>query len=238
MNGLRASLGELHAIAEAAGAASGTADALICPPFTLIAEACAIAQGGALAIGGQACHPEASGAFTGSISAAMLADLGATWVIAGHSERREAGESDEQVRASANAARAAGLGVIVCVGETLAQREAGEAVTFVAGQVERSIPSGAGPELAIAYEPIWAIGTGRNASVADIEEMHAAIRSRLSELIGAGAAATTRILYGGSVKPGNAAETLAAAGVDGALIGGASLKAADFLEILKCARST
>jgi triosephosphate isomerase len=238
MNGLRAALGELEAVAEAVGARDPGADVLICPPFTLLREAVATAGGGVM-IGAQTCHGEDAGAFTGSISGPMIADAGAGWVIVGHSERREAGESDAMVSGAAAAGARAGLHVIVCVGESLERREAGEAATFVRGQIRASLPQGlveaGAPEVVIAYEPIWAIGTGRNAEVSDIEEMHAAIRAEIAALSGAEAAARTRILYGGSVKPSNAAGILSAEGVDGALVGGASLKAADFIEIIKCA---
>jgi triosephosphate isomerase len=200
------------------------------------AEACA---GSPVAVGAQNCHAEASGAFTGEVCAEMIADAGATWVIIGHSERRALGESDADVSAKARAGLRAGLSVIVCVGESLEERDAGQAVARVRAQVRGSLPQGAGEgvgELAVAYEPIWAIGTGRTASPTDIEEMHAAIRAEVSDLSGETAGRTLRILYGGSVKPSNAAGILALAGVDGALVGGASLKAADFLQIIKSAR--
>ena len=231
MNGDRAALAELDAIAAAATAAPGL-DVAICPPFTLIAAAHARQPG--LAVGGQDCHAAAQGAHTGCISAAMLRDAGAAYVIVGHSERRaDQHETDAEVRAKAAAAIAAGLIAIVCVGETEAQRDAGAAIAVVAGQLRGSIPPDAtGDTLVIAYEPVWAIGTGRTPATADVAEMHAAIRATLGEAIGA-QGARARILYGGSVKPGNAAELMAVADVDGALVGGASLTAALFVPIIQ-----
>jgi triosephosphate isomerase len=234
MNGLRGAVSEAKAVAAGAAQAAPAADVLICPPFTLVhpvVEACA---GSKVAVGGQNCHADASGACTGEVSAEMLADLGATWVIVGHSERRAMGESDADVRAKAKAGLRAKLNVIVCVGESLEERDAGQAAARVRSQVRASLPqTGAGPEVVVAYEPIWAIGTGRTASLADIAEMHDAIRAEIAAVQGAGTAEKTRILYGGSVKPSNSGEILRVDGVDGALVGGASLKAADFLEILK-----
>ena len=234
MNGTRASLGELAPIAAAARATPGI-DIAICPPFTLV-EACVAAAAGAFAIGGQDCHAGVSGAHTGCVSAAMLADLGAGFVIVGHSERRaDQGEGDADVRAKAEAALAAGLTAIVCVGETEAERDGGGAGMVVAGQLDGSVPlEGTGGTLVIAYEPVWAIGTGRTPTVAQVGEMHALIRAKLIDLLGE-AGTAVRILYGGSVKPNNAAELLAVADVDGALVGGASLKAADFVPIIDAA---
>jgi len=231
MNGSLAALAELDAIAAAAG---GAVDVAICPPFTLIAAAVARAPG--LAIGSQDCHDAASGAHTGCISAAMLVEAGATLAIVGHSERRaDQHETDAEIRAKAEAAIAAGLTAIVCVGETEAQRDAGDAVAVVEGQLAGSVPpAGTGATLVVAYEPVWAIGTGRTPSVADVAEMHAAIRATLGALLGA-EGAKVRILYGGSVKPSNAAELLHVPDVDGALVGGASLKAADFVPIIEAA---
>ena len=232
MNGTRAMLGELDAIAEAARAAAGL-DIAICPPFTLV-EACVAAAGDSVAIGGQDCHHAASGAHTGCVSAAMLADLGARYVIVGHSERRaDQGERDADVRAKAEAALAAGLTVIVCVGETEAERDGGREGLIVAGQIEGSVPpAGTGETLVLAYEPVWAIGTGRTPTIAQVGAMHALIRAKLIALLGE-AGAAVRILYGGSVKPANAAELMAVADVDGALVGGASLTAAQFVPIIE-----
>ncbi len=231
MNGTSAALGEIAAIAAHVAAAPPAADLLICPPATLLARA-AEAAAGRFAVGGQDCHAEASGAFTGDISAEMLRDAGAGAVIVGHSERRQYhGESDAQVRAKAQAAHRAGLTAIICVGESEAQRDAGQALAVVGAQIAGSLPEGSRAEAtALAYEPIWAIGTGRTPSLDDIAEMHAHIRRALTDRLGAEGAAL-RILYGGSVKPSNAAEILAVPEVGGALIGGASLKASDFIQI-------
>ncbi|WP_127089530.1 triose-phosphate isomerase [Aquabacter cavernae] len=232
MNGLRAAGEELAGMIAGSGALAEAADLLICPPATLLAAFAAQANGSAIAMGGQDCHTAVSGAHTGDISAEMLADAGAGFVIVGHSERRaDHGESDAVVRAKAEAAWRAGIVAIVCVGETRAQREAGEALSVVSAQVRNSVPDGAtGETLVVAYEPVWAIGTGLVPTIADVEAMHAQIRAVLAERFGA-AASAMRILYGGSVKPDNAAELLGVANVDGALVGGASLKAADFLAI-------
>jgi len=203
---------------------------LVCPPFTLLATVGEALAGSGVAIGGQDCHAAASGAFTGCISAEMLADLGCSHAIVGHSERRHTcGENDADVRAKTEAAWRAGLVAIVCVGETRDEREAGRAVEIVSRQVAASIPDGATAErLVVAYEPVWAIGTGLTPTIADIVEMHAAIRRLIPE--------GTRILYGGSVNPKNAGEILALPEVDGALVGGASLKAEDFSAIAQAAR--
>lgn len=225
MNGLAASLAEIEAVARIVAGAPPAADILICPPATLIARAAAAAAG-RIAIGSQNCHAEKSGAFTGDISAEMLKDAGASAVILGHSERRQYhGETDEEVAAKTRAAWRAGLMAIVCVGETEAQRDDGEALNIVGRQIAASLPGGASDtNTAIAYEPIWAIGTGRTPTIAEIAQMHAHIR----KCLGGG---TIRILYGGSVKPSNAAEILAVPEVGGALVGGASLKADDFRAI-------
>ncbi len=231
MNGLASSLGEAQAIA--AGVAGGKARVAICPPAVLLERMSRALAGTEVLVGGQDAHGEDAGAFTGDVSAEMLADAGARLVILGHSERREAyHETDALVGKKVLAALRWGLEPIVCVGETLAQRQAGEALPVVIGQVRGSLP----PELAghlfsVAYEPVWAIGTGLTATVADIEEMHSAIRATLTDMFGA-SAALIPILYGGSVKPANAREILHAAEVGGALVGGASLKAADFLAII------
>jgi triosephosphate isomerase len=233
MNGTRADLGEAAAIAAAAAADSGV-DVALCPPATLIAPMIAAATG--LTVGAQDCHAAASGAFTGSLSAAMLVDAGARLTIVGHSERRESfGESDGDVRAKAEAALAAGLDVILCVGEPRHVRESGDAIPFVLAQVVGSLPAGHDPaRLAIAYEPIWAIGTGLVPTVADVAAMHSAIRQALARQ-GAALAGDTRLLYGGSVNDANAAELLGAGDVDGALVGGASLTAAKFVPIIAAA---
>lgn len=230
MNGLSSSLGELNALK--AGLGEPGCDVLVCPPATLIAQA-AWAVKGAFAIGGQDCSEQAAGAFTGDISAQMLKDAGATTVILGHSERRQLhGEGDALIAAKAKAAWAAGLSVIICVGESESEREAGRAHAVCHGQIEGSVPKNAtAANTAIAYEPVWAIGTGKTATSDDIASMHAHLRDRLAESLGEGGR-NFRILYGGSVKPGNASEILGLPGVDGALVGGASLKAADFLAII------
>lgn len=237
MHGLRAD-GLALAREVAAGAGGLAAELLVCPPFTLVAAVAEALGGGPVAVGGQDCHPAAKGAHTGDIAAPMLRDAGATYVILGHSERRtDHGESDSIVRAKAEAAMAAGLTPIVCVGESEAQRLAGQAELVVTAQVDGSLPEGfAATGGVVAYEPVWAIGTGRTPTEEDIAAIHAAIRSGLRTRFGT-AGEGLRILYGGSVKPGNAAGILALPHVDGALVGGASLVAADFLAIAGAARS-
>jgi triosephosphate isomerase len=233
MNGNRESLAELDAVLAAAGAASQV-DVAICPPFTLIERA--VARVPALAIGGQDCHAAAKGAHTGCVSAAMLVEVGAKLVIVGHSERRAAqGETDAQVKAKAEAAIAAGLTVIVCVGETEAEHDAGEAEARVTAQIEGSVPVADGEVLVVAYEPVWAIGTGRTPKTANIAQMHATIRATLDKVLGRERAGTIRILYGGSVTGENAAELLVIDNVDGALVGGASLTAVAFVPIIEAA---
>jgi triosephosphate isomerase len=233
MNGLSAAIGEAQAIFDAADTHAAV-DVAICPPFTLIGALVAAAPG--KAIGGQDCHCAASGAFTGSVAAAMLTDIGASVVIVGHSERREGfAESDADVRAKAEAGLAAGLSVILCVGEPREVRESGGAIDYVLAQIAGSVPESFDPKrLAIAYEPIWAIGTGLVPTVADVAAMHGAIRGALAARFG-GAAEDMRILYGGSVNGENAAELLDAGDVDGALVGGASLTAAKFVPIIAAA---
>ena len=229
MNGLGASLDEAEAVASGVGLTR--ARVAICPPATLLHRLAERVRGGVVEVGGQDCAVEAAGAFTGDVSARMLADAGASLVILGHSERRAGhGETDALVAAKAVAALAAGLEPIICVGETLAEREAGRALEVVTGQVRGSAPAACkGRAFAIAYEPVWAIGTGLTPTSDQIVEMHAAIRAVLNEMF---AGQKPPILYGGSVKPGNAAEIFHLAEVGGALVGGASLKAADFLGIV------
>ncbi len=234
MNGTRAMLAEARAIDRGAARHPGVRVA-VAPPFTLIQSMAENAE--AMAIGGQDCHAATSGAFTGDVSAAMLADAGATFTILGHSERRAIhGESDDQVRAKAEAALVAGLEAIVCVGETEAQRDAGQAEAVVCAQLDGSLPVGEGvaARVTVAYEPVWAIGTGRVPSVGDVGAIHRAIRARLETIYGPDGAGIS-ILYGGSVNAGNAAELLAADEVGGALVGGASLQAESFLAIVLAA---
>ena len=232
MHGTGADLAEVTSISVAAETAA--CDVALCLPATLIERGVRAAP--RFTIGGQDCHAADKGAHTGDISAAMLKDAGATLTIVGHSERREAqGESDADVRAKAEAALVAGLSVVLCIGESLEIREAGQAVVVVSAQVDASLPKAAsGENLAIAYEPIWAIGTGKIPSMDDIAEMHGALRQRLVAAYG-DAGNQVRILYGGSVKGSNATEIFAVPDVDGALVGGASLKAADFLPIIAAA---
>ena len=233
MNGLKASLAEFEAMLAGAAGVAAKADLLVCPPATLITIFADRARGSkTLVIGGQDCHPKASGAHTGDISAEMLADAGASAVIVGHSERRaDHGESDALVRQKAEAAWRAGLTAIVCIGETREQRDAGQTLDICGGQLKGSLPDGAtAARLVVAYEPVWAIGTGLTPTAGDVEQIHKFIRETLTARFG-GEGANIRILYGGSVKPSNAAELMAVANVNGALIGGASLKAADFLAI-------
>lgn len=238
MNGLKAQLAEAQAVRDGLASASYAVEAMICPPATLLAPMAATLEGSAVLLGGQDCHTEASGAFTGDIAAEMLADAGARGVIVGHSERRSMhGELDRTVRAKASAAHRAGLTAIVCVGETAGEREAGLTEMVVRRQLEGSLPDGAeAVNTVVAYEPVWAIGTGLTPTTADVARVHAAIREALATRFGAEGAGM-RILYGGSVKPSNAAELLAVANVDGALVGGASLKASDFLGIIAAYRS-
>jgi triosephosphate isomerase len=238
MNGLRAQLEEAAKVREAAGSGAGyAADVMICPPATLISALAQAAAGSRMLVGGQDCHVAASGAHTGDISAEMLRDAGAGAVIVGHSERRsDHGETDRIVRAKAEAAHRAGLTAIVCVGETIGERRAGLTLAVVARQVAASLPEGSTAEnTVVAYEPVWAIGTGVTPTPADVAEVHAAIRAQLVGRFGT-TGGGMRILYGGSVKPSNARELMSIQNVDGALVGGASLKAADFLGILDAYR--
>jgi triosephosphate isomerase len=227
MNGTGASLKELLALVEAQP--SPNCEMLICPPATLIASAAGMTAGKGLAIGGQDCHAKASGAHTGDISAAMLKDAGASYVILGHSERRtDHGESSELVKAKAEAALAAGLVAVVCIGETEAERDAGTTLDICGAQLHGSLPAGAGAaNTVVAYEPVWAIGTGRTPTIEQIAEVHAFLRAEVVKALGEEGQGV-RLLYGGSVKPSNATEIFAVPHVDGALVGGASLKAADF----------
>jgi triosephosphate isomerase len=234
MNGSRASLAELAAMGKGFdGALRSKIDLVLCPPMTLVALAAQAAVGTGIAIGAQNCHAKVSGAHTGDVSAEMLADIGASAVMVGHSERRtDYKEKDADVRAKAEAARRAGLMAVMCLGETKAEREAGKALSVVRRQLKESIPEGMpAHQLVIGYEPVWAIGTGLVPTAKDVEEVHALIRGDLKRLLGKDEGAKVRILYGGSVKPSNAAELLAVANVDGLLVGGASLKAEDFLTI-------
>ncbi|MBD8890714.1 triose-phosphate isomerase [Roseibium litorale] len=234
MNGTRASLEEFSRIVAGFSAdLAARADTMICAPATLTALMAEAAKGTPVQVGAQDCHAKANGAHTGDLSAEMLADAGASAIIVGHSERRaDHGESDSDVRAKAEAAWRAGVPAIICVGETEAQRKAGEEVAVVSEQLAGSVPDGAtAKNCVIAYEPVWAIGTGLTPTAADVEAMHGAMRDVLVKRFGA-EGASMRLLYGGSVKPGNAVELMGVANVDGALVGGASLKAADFLGIL------
>ena len=234
MHGLRASAGQLEKIV-AGSARLPNVELMVCPPTTLVASFADIARGSGVLIGGQDCHALASGAYTGDISAEMLKDAGAVAVIVGHSERRQYhNETDSMVRAKAEAARRAGIVAIVCVGETRADREAGHALAVVSAQLEGSL-SDDSTGFVIAYEPVWAIGTGLTPKPADVAEMHGLIRERLHARFGLESEAI-RILYGGSVNPANAPELLAVENVDGALVGGASLKAEEFLAIAGCYR--
>lgn len=236
MNGLKADLAIAADVAKGYDAGLKAAvDLAICPPASLLHLAAASLDGTSIATGGQDCSTQGAGAFTGEISAAMLADAGAAFAIVGHSERRTLhGETDATVKAKAQAALAAQLMPIVCVGETQDEREAGQAVSVVTGQLRGSLPEGArAATLVVAYEPVWAIGTGLTPTADDVAEMHAAIRAELGRLLGEREAAGVRVLYGGSVKPSNAAELMNVAHVDGALVGGASLKADDFLAIAR-----
>jgi triosephosphate isomerase len=233
MNGLKSSMAEFEAMLAGASAVAAKADLLVCPPATLIAAFAGKAKGAkALSVGAQDCHPKASGAHTGDLSAEMLADAGAGAIIVGHSERRaDHGETDVEVRQKAEAVWRAGLTAIVCIGETQQQRDAGQTLDICRGQLNLSLPDGTRSDnLVVAYEPVWAIGTGLTPTTADVEQIHRFIRELLIARF-SGEGARIRILYGGSVKPSNAGELMAVANVNGALVGGASLKAADFLAI-------
>jgi triosephosphate isomerase len=238
MNGLAAALAEARTVRDALGKAEFApgVEAMLCPPFPLVMKLAEEAKGSRLLVGGQDCHAGASGAHTGDIAAEMLKDAGAAGVIVGHSERRaDHGERDADVRAKAQAALRAGLTAIVCVGETAGERRSGLTLEVVGRQLERSLPEGAtAANCVIAYEPVWAIGTGLTASPRDVAEVHAFLRKALAARFGA-AGNAMRLLYGGSVKPDNARELLSVPDVNGALVGGASLKAKDFLAIIAAA---
>ena len=233
MNGLKTAMSEFEAMLAGADGVKAKADLLVCPPATLISAFAAKASGSqTISIGAQDCHIKASGAHTGDLSAEMLADAGATYIIVGHSERRaDCNETNAIVRRKAEAVWRAGLIAIVCVGETQGERDGGRTLDVIGGMLNDSLPDGVTAEnTVVAYEPVWAIGTGRTPTAQDVAEVHGFIRERLAARFD-GAAAAIRLLYGGSVKPSNAAELMNVANVNGALVGGASLKAADFLAI-------
>ncbi len=234
MNGVGASLAEAEALAEALRGEAANARVALCPPFTLIERMATALKASVVEIGAQDVHPQASGAYTGDIAAPMLTDAGATLVIVGHSERRTRhGETDADVAKKVEAALAGKLEPIVCVGETLEERKSGQAEAIVCGQIEGSLPKALeGKAFSVAYEPVWAIGTGLTPSNDEIAAMHAAIRKAIVARLGE-PGRTAPILYGGSVKPANAVEILALPEVGGALVGGASLKVADFLPIVR-----
>ena len=231
MNGLAASLPEVRAMVDGAVSLPGV-ELAVCPPATLASAVAAAMKGSAISLGGQDCHAEKSGAFTGDISAEMWADIGARYVIVGHSERRTwHAETDATVAAKASAVLRAGLTPIICIGESLAEQDAGKTLDVISTQLAASIPDAAGQTaVVVAYEPVWAIGTGRTPTTSQVAEVHGAIGKALEMRFGAAGKAIL-LLYGGSVKPENARELMAVTGVDGALVGGASLKAVDFLKI-------
>ena len=235
MNGTTAALAEVEALI--AGLSAPECEVLLCPPATLIARMAEVAKGSALKVGGQDCHAGASGAHTGDISAGMLADAGASHVILGHSERRaDHGETDNAVCAKAEATRAAGLVALICVGETEAERDAGRELDVIGAQLAGSVPDTAnGADTVIAYEPVWAIGSGRTPTEEQIAAVHRFLRAALEARFGE-SGLSFRLLYGGSVKPANAARIFAIPDVDGALVGGASLKATDFGAIISALR--
>lgn len=232
MNGLMASLDEIRVMIKGAQMLPASVELAVCPPATLAAAAAQVLRGSPIRLGGQDCHAEKSGAFTGDVSAEMWADLGARYVVVGHSERRAMhGETDAIVASKASAAIRAGLAPIICLGETLAERDAGRTVAVVTSQVAGSVPEAAGQAgFVIAYEPVWAIGTGRTPTIAQVAEVHGVLRAALEKRFG-DRGRGARLLYGGSVKPDNARDLMSIEGVDGALVGGASLKSADFLAI-------
>ncbi|WGI20675.1 triose-phosphate isomerase [Amylibacter sp. IMCC11727] len=232
MNGLREALAEVKALNDACP--THDCDVLICPPATLMRSMAKVCDDMQIDVGGQDCHENTSGAHTGDISAPMLADTGATYVILGHSERRATyGETDRQIRAKTTAAWNANLTAIVCIGETLEERDAANTLDIVGAQLATSVPDNAtAATLVVAYEPVWAIGTGKTPTLSEIEEVHTFIRNRLTDRFGA-EGAEMRILYGGSMNPKNAADIAAVPNVDGGLVGGASLKASDFIHIVQ-----
>jgi triosephosphate isomerase (TIM) len=234
MNGTSASLSEARTLAQLLKHRRTACDVLLCPPDTLLARMKSVLQGSRLKVGGQDCHAAASGAHTGDTSASMLKDAGAAYAIVGHSERRtNHAEKDEAVAAKAKAAQGGGLIAIICIGETLDERKSGKTLDVLSRQVKGSIPEGTTADnTVVAYEPVWAIGTGLTPTTAEVAEAHTHIRKDLEKLLGE-AGGKMRILYGGSVKPSNATELMAAANVNGALVGGASLKATDFIGIIK-----
>ncbi len=235
MNGLRGSLKEVRLLAGMLNGVSLNCDILVCPPATLLPSMASLVRGTRIVLGGQDCHSAQAGAHTGDISAAMLKDAGAKACIVGHSERRsDHGEGDDLVQAKASCAHDSGLTAIICVGENLQQRESGETLDVVTRQLIGSIPASAtSGNTVIAYEPVWAIGTGLTAMPQQVAEVHAGIRAKLCEILGDEEGDSVRILYGGSVKPSNAVELMGTDEVNGALVGGASLKAADFIGIIK-----
>lgn len=235
MNGTQTSWKEAEDLARHLSGSPVEADVMLCPPATLIGRFAEGLEGSGILVGGQDCHPNPSGAHTGDISAEMLRDAGATAVIVGHSERRaDHGETNELVRAKAEAAHRAGLTAIICIGETEEQRRSSETLKVVSNQLAGSLPGNVtGQNTVIAYEPIWAIGTGLTPTPEDVAEVHDHIRSELTDKMGEGAASQLRLLYGGSVKPDNAAQLMSVVNVNGALVGGASLKADDFWGIVK-----
>ena len=232
MNGLRAALAEVEVLAT--NHPDPKTEVVLCPPATLVRSMAKVCQDNCVTIGAQDCHAAACGAFTGDISAEMLADAGAEYVILGHSERRESyAEADELVRQKAETAWAAGLKTIICVGESKDERRAANTLDIIGGQLAGSVPDAAtGENLVIAYEPIWAIGTGLVPTLGDIGEVHDFIRMRLERRFGAGVGRSVRVLYGGSMNPGNVADIIRVPNVDGGLVGGASLKAEDFSKII------
>jgi triosephosphate isomerase (TIM) len=235
MNGTMASLDEVGRLMEMLSGARVRCDVMICPPATLIAPMVRLVASSPIEVGGQDCHSEAKGAHTGDISAEMLSDAGCSGVIVGHSERRaDHGETDSLIRDKAAAAHRAGLTAIICIGETLEEREAGRTIEVVEGQLDGVLPpSVTGDDTVLAYEPVWAIGTGLTPSLEQVAEVHGAIRARLRDRLGGSQGDAVAILYGGSVKPDNASDLMGVANVDGALVGGASLKAADFMGIIR-----
>ena len=235
MNGTTASLGEVERLVDMLAGTDAGCDVMICPPATLIAPMAGLVASSSVRLGGQDCHSEPKGAHTGDVSAEMLHDAGCSAVIVGHSERRASyGETDLQVRDKATAAHRAGLSAIICIGETLEERQGGRTLDIVAGQLQVALPpSATSGDTVLAYEPVWAIGTGLTPTPEQVAEVHGLVRAKLRERLGEAQGDAVAILYGGSVKPGNAAELMSVSNVDGALVGGASLTAADFMGIIR-----